>query len=155
MSWTPTNPVSGGTVTGFTTPTYTMTEDRSSSPHQRRFVITSVGGTQAGVEAHSNLSPFYLTVDRPPAVKSQGAKNALTGVISQVPVNVWRVRLYKGATVATDVERTIVFDLQMRVPAGAEVNDAEELKAAFSFFCGWIYNECQFLYPLVVTNILA
>jgi len=158
MSLNPTSPVTGAAVTGLTTPGYVFTEDQAPDGNTRKFVITSVTGTQTGVEAHSVASPFYVLVRRPSQVKTLGRINPVTGQPTSIPVNEHRVSLFKGATIAGTVatEAILVLDLRIRTPAGIDLvaNDTEELKAALSFFGGFLSANASGLYDLICTNML-
>jgi len=161
MSFAPSSPVTGATVTGLTTPTYTFVEDQAPASNIRRFVVTTLGGTQTNVETHSISSPFYLDVSRPVQIKTLPRASALTGQYPQLPVNEFRVKLVKGATIngsiaGASAETQIIFDLRMRVPTGVELttNDPEELKAALSMLGGFIFSNANGLNDLVTTGLL-
>lgn len=160
MALNPSSPITGAAVTGLTGPTYTFTED-SGSPNDRRFVVTALGGTQTGVETHSVSSPFHLTVSRPQQLKSLPRPNALTGQYPAIPVNEFRVKTVKGATINGSVagavaEVPITIDVRCRVPCGVELstNDPEELKAALSYTLGFLYSNASGLYDLITTGML-
>lgn len=155
MALNPTSPVTGAAVTGLTSPTYTFTEDQAPDGNTRKFIITALGGTQTGVEIHTVSSPFYLLIQRPATMKPLGRVNPNSGIASQFPVNTYRIRFYKGATVqpAVNMEGILVFDCTLRVPAGFD-NDAEEAKALLSFVGGFFNANASGLYDLIATNSL-
>jgi hypothetical protein len=159
MALAPSSPITGGAVTGLTSPTYTYTED-TTDINARRFVVTALGGTQTNVETHSVSSPFYLTVQRPAVMKTLPKPNSI-GNYSQLPVNEFRVKLVKGVTINGNIagqnnEAQVIIDMRVRVPAGSELsyNDPEELKAALSFMSGFVYSNAGGLYDLVSTGLL-
>ena len=159
MSLAPTSPVTGAAVTGLTSPTYTFTED-TTDINARRFVVTALGGTQANVETHSVSSPFYLTVSRPSQLKTLPKPNGI-GNYASIPVNEYRVRLVKGATVNGVIagqtnETQVLIDMRIRVPTGVELstNDPEEVKAALSYFAGFLFSNASGLYDLVATGLI-
>lgn len=160
MALNPSSPITGAAVTGLTSPTYTFTED-SAPPNVRRFVITTLGGTQTNVETHSISSPFYVEVSRPLQLKQLGKPNPLTGQFSAIPVNEFRVKVVKGGTINGSVvgataEVPITVDMRVRVPAGIELstNDPEELKALLSCAAGFVFSNASGLYDLMTTGML-
>lgn len=158
MAFAPTSPITGAAVTGLTTPTMTFVEDQAPNGNARKFVVTSLGGTQTGCEAHSNASPYFLLVTRPANVKTLPRINPGTGQYVSIPKNVVRVQLVKGATIGSTVpqEDTILFDGYFKTPAGIDLaaNDTEELKTALSFWGGFFFSNASGLYDLITTNML-
>lgn len=159
MSLNPSSPITGAAVTGLTSPTYTYTED-STDQNSRKFVVTALGGTQTGVEVHSIGSPFFLQVSRQPQLKSLPKPNNL-GIYPSIPVNEFRIKGVKGATVNGSVagvssETLCTLDCRLRVPAGVELstNDPEELKALLSFLCGFMFSNASGIYDLASTGLL-
>jgi len=159
MALNPTSPVTGATISGLTTPTYTITEDNPPDGDSRKWVITALGGTQTGVEVHSVSSPFSIVVTRPKQFKSLGRINPVTGAYAAFPTNETRVRMYKGATIVSGVvssETTAVFDARFRIPAGTDLsgNDVEDIKALYSLLGGFLWANAQGMYDLATTGML-
>lgn len=158
MALNPSSPITGAAMTGFTSPTYSWTEDQAPDGNTRKFVVTAAGGTQTGVEVHSNASPFFVLVRRPGVVKNLPRISPVTGQPIAIPVNEYRVTFYKGATIAGTVntEAVMVADLRVRLPAGIDLaaNDTEELKALLSFLGGFLYSNVSGLYDCFTTNLL-
>lgn len=156
-----TSPVVGAAVTGFTSPTYTITEDVSPAINARRFLVTGLGGTQANVETHSLSSPFFIDVTRPLQYKPLPRPNALTGQFPAIPMNEFRVKAVKGMTIngsitGATVESLGFAELRWRLPAGAELstNDPEEIKALVSAFIGFLYQNPDAIVTLLTTGNL-
>lgn len=59
MSITFPGTLTGAEQTGFTSPTYTTAADNAPDFNAKQVAVTAVGGTQAGVTAHSVSSPFF------------------------------------------------------------------------------------------------
>lgn len=160
MALNPTSPITGSAMTGFTSPTYTFSEDTTDAD-SRRLVFTAAGGTQVGVETHSVSSPFFLTISRPKQIKFLPRANPVSGLYPAIPVNEYRVKLCKGGTVNGSIagaasETQVLIDTRIRVPAGLELssNDPEEIKAAICCYAGFMYSNASGLYDLVSTGLL-
>jgi hypothetical protein len=138
MSFTVTSPVTGGAQTGFTTPTYTLATDAAPTSAGKQYAVTAIGGTQAGVDAASSPSkPFTATLSRPPVLKALGVVDPVTGVLRSVPRNTYKIGVRKGVTVLAGqapvvCNMTISYD----VPAGADIADAPNVRAAASLAHG-------------------
>lgn len=143
MAYSPTSPLTGLVVNGFTSPTYTLTSDRvPNGIVGSQWLVSALGGTQTGVTTHSVSSPFTVTVTRPNQLKALAAPNPLTGVVRNVPRNVYKVLVRKGATPAADQsEEVAIMELNIRVPAGTDSYDSAELAAMLSLFGGFITDQ--------------
>lgn len=89
------SPVTGAAQTGFTSPTYTTAAD-AASVDAKRYVVTALGGTQAGVNVHSISSPFLVEFRRPAAFKTVGMPNPNTNILSIQPKNKFSGKVVKG-----------------------------------------------------------
>lgn len=137
MSFAPSSPVTGGAQTGLTAPTYTLTADTAPAPHGKQYAVTALGGTQTGVEVHSLSNPFTVTMFKVAVPKALPTANPSTGVINNVPRNVVKLVVRKGIEIAVGQPRqNAVFTLNMDLPAGADINDPESLRAALSLLIG-------------------
>lgn len=138
MAFGPSSPVTGASETGLTSPTYTLTADTPPNYHSEQYAITALGGTQTGVESHSVSKPFTLTMERPAQLRVAGVPNPTTGVVSNVPMNVYKVRVRKGVEVdsAGDNIRIASAELKLSIPAGSDTNDAESVRAMQSCLIG-------------------
>lgn len=131
--------VTGGAQTGFTAPTYTTVVDTPPDISAKQNVVTALGGTQAGVTAHSVASPFTLTVWRPKALKVLPAVNPITGVLGSVPKNVYSVITRKGVLpLANQPFETFTIESRLAMPAGADTADIANCRAAISAHIGML-----------------
>lgn len=132
-----TSPVAGSVQTGFSSPTYTVVADTAPGSNGKQWAVTALGGTQVAVRAHSASDPFTVTFERPVTVRSAPIPNPVTGVISNVPRNTYKVRVRKGVLPVAGQNpqvmlQTGVFD----VPAGADLADPANVRAGTSLFIG-------------------
>jgi len=140
MAFSPSSPVTGAAVTGLTSPTYTLVTDTAPSIMSKQWTVTALGGTQTGVDVHTISKPFTLSVFRPAQLKVLPVANPITGVVSNVPNNVYKIITRKGAVPlvnqATKVARVTTI---IEVPAGTDSYEPEELRAMISlhFGAGW------------------
>lgn len=155
MSFAPSSPVTGATVTGLTSPTYTLTTDVAPNINGKQYAVTALGGTQTGVDFNSVSKPFTITFFRPPALKVLPSINPITGVVRQVPVNTYKVITRKGAVPLvnqqTQVARvTTVID----VPAGTDTYEPEEIRAMLSAHIGVLNQQSSGIADTVVSGVM-
>jgi hypothetical protein len=99
--------------------------------------VTALGGTQTGATVHSVASPFTVTFVRPKAYKLLGQVNPVTGLLSSVPKNQFKVIVRKGVLpLAGQPYANMNMVLTMDVPAGADVADPANIRAALSLLAG-------------------
>lgn len=132
-----TSPITGTAQTGFTTPTYTIVDDLAPSANGKQKLVSALGGTQVGVNIHSVSNPFTVAVFRPQQLKSLPQANSVTGVIKQIPNNVYKVNTRKGLIPALNqaaIPSTMVTSIP--IPAGADSYDAANVRAMISAHIG-------------------
>lgn len=147
--------ITGATVPGFTTPTYTPTADVSPSPNGKQWAITALGGTQASVDLNSVSKPFTVSFFRPQVLRGLPAANPVTGVVKSVPLNTYKMITRKGANPAVNqasqlVKITTIFE----VPAGVDTFEPEDLKAAVSAHIGALNQQSSGIADTLVTGVL-
>lgn len=155
MSFNPTSPVAGAAMSGFTAPTYTLTADTPPNPQTKQYAVTAVGGTQTGVSVHSPSSPFIFAISRPAAFKGLSLVNPVTGQLTSVPRNTWKMLAVKGAIPLTgQAPQNCVFRAEMVVPAGVETTSPAELKAWLALVGGLLWAECNDVQLCLTTGLL-
>jgi hypothetical protein len=136
MSFAPSSPVTGSAQTGLTSPTYTITSDTPPAPNAKQYVVTALGGTQTGVDAHSVARPFTLTMFRPLVPRILGVLG-MNGRLNNVPRNVYAVITRKGVTpLSGQPSENLVIETRISVPAGADLADPANVRAALSLHIG-------------------
>lgn len=154
MTWAPTTPVTGAAQTGFTSPTYTLSVDTYPGVNGKQHAITAVGGTQAGVRAHSVSDPFTLSGGRPTSLRSLPAMNG-NGGFSSVPRNTYFVITRKGVNIAANQPAvTMLVTSKFEVPAGADSYDAANVRAACSVHIGALSQQSAGLGDLCTSGVL-
>lgn len=137
MSYNPSSPVTGASMADLTTPTFTLTADVSPNSHSVQHAVTALGGTQSGVVSHSVSSPFTITMERPANFRALPKANPVTGVVNNVPRNVYTLRTRKGVTpLAGQAKQILIIETKISVPAGADEADAANIQAALSAHIG-------------------
>jgi len=138
MALTLTSPVTGGAQTGLTTPSYNLATDTAPSNSGKQYAVSSLGGTQSGVDASSSPSrPFTITLQRPPVLRQLPAVDSVTGVLRNVPRNTYKIIGRKGVTpLAGQAAQVMNVTVQIDVPAGADVADAPNVRALLSLVIG-------------------
>lgn len=150
--------ITGGAQTGFTSPTYTVTADTPPDNTSKQWIVSSLGGTQTGVNAHTINNPFTLRVKRSALLKTLGQAllNGITGQYSRVPFNPWDILTRKGAAlssagqVAVNTMRTTI-----QVAAGSETYSGAEVRALCSFHIGALNTNSAGLGDMCVTGIMG
>jgi len=155
MTFTVTSPVTGGTVSGLTTPTYTFTTDVAPNINGKQFAVSALGGTQTGVDVNSVSKPFTTTFFRPQSLKTMPSANPTTGIVKNVPVNSYKLITRKGAVpsvnqVAQVARITTTFD----VPAGTDTYEPEEIKAMLSAHIGVLNQQSSGIGDTVLTGVM-
>lgn len=140
MSFAPSSPVTGATVSGLTSPTYTLTTDVAPNINGKQYAVTALGGTQTGVDTNSVSKPFSISFFRPPVLKVLPQANPVTGIIKNVPINTYKLITRKGAAPAASQSNMVAkITTIIDVPAGVDTYEPEELRAMISahFGVGW------------------
>jgi hypothetical protein len=155
MSFTLTSPVTGATQTGFTAPTYTIVSDNAPAANAKQVAVTALGGTQAGVTAHSVSSPFTTTVFKPQTFQALGKPNPTTGLIARVPRNTFKIITRKGVLpLAGQPFQNAVITTIMEIPAGSDTADPSNLRAALSMHFGSVNQQAAGMGDSVVTGLI-
>jgi len=130
--------VTGAAMTGFTSPTYTLTADTAADDNARQSAVTVIGGTQTGVGAHSVSLPFTVTETRPRTLRTLGRPN-LNGLIQNVGRNTYKRIIRKGAyPLSGQPAQTLISRTEYEISAGVELNDQPNLKAMLCFEAGYV-----------------
>lgn len=144
MAFSPSSPLTGATVTGLTSPTYTNSQDFVTMPNCKQFVVTALGGTQTDVSVHSVSSPFLVSLTKPSAFKPLSMVDPRTGRLTSVPRNVWKMICLKGATpLAGQASVPILFRGEFAIPSGVDSADPNEVRAFCSFLGGLLWNQAS------------
>lgn len=154
MAFSPSTPIVGAAITGLTSPTYTIAADTPPNASSKQFAVTALGGTQTGVTAHSISSPFTQTMFRPSAFKVLSPPNA-AGVVRSFPKNTFEILTRKGVGVlANQPTQLMTIRTTITIPAGADVYDAINVKAAQSAHFGLLAQIPQGVSDTVITGTL-
>lgn len=153
MPWSPDSSTTGATITGFTTPTFTLADDTPPVPSAKQKTVTAVSGTGTAT-ANSADKPFTCTFYKPTTIQGLPAPNPVTGVRPSYPRNSWRLIFRKGGDVASGIPQTLVARLSIDVPAGMESYSPDQIKAFVSFMIGVLNEESNDLADTLVTGVL-
>lgn len=130
------SPVTGSAQTGFTSPTYTIAAD-ASGVDNKKYVVTTLGGTQAGVVPHSISNPFSIEFRRPSTFKVVGMPSPTTNVLTSQPKNKFSVKTIKGVLpLAGQSPQMMVIRTEVEIPAGADTADSPNIRAALAAHFG-------------------
>lgn len=154
MAFAPSTPVTGGPQTGFTSPTYTITADTPPDVNAKQYVVTALGGTQAGVNVHSIAAPFTVSMFRPKVFKNLKPVNS-QNVLTEVPYNTFKVITRKGVLpLAGQAARNMVITTMIEMPAGSDLADAPNVRAALSLHFGTVWAQSAGIGDTSVTGVL-
>jgi hypothetical protein len=140
MAFAPSSPVTGAAITGFTSPTYTLTTDTAPNINGKQYAISALGGTQTNVETNTVSKPFSVSFFRPAVLRALPQANPVTGIIKNVPLNTYKLITRKGASPsANQTAMTARITTVIEVPAGTDTYEPEDIKAMISlhFGVGW------------------
>lgn len=147
--------ITGGTVTGLTSPTYTLSVDTAPEQNGKQSVVTTIGGTQTGVLAHSIGNPFTVSFYRPKVLKTLGGANPVTGVISPIARNKFKWIFRKGVLPYTESPAyPAVCRVELDVPAGADFTDPNSMRALISLIAGVLSNQCSGWADTTINGVL-
>lgn len=139
MTVTSDGSITGTAQTGLTSPTYTTVVDTAPDVNGKQWVVSALGGTQTDVRAHAVSDPFTITVTKPKVPKRLPDANPVTGKYPNVPHNTYGAIIRKGVKIASSGQLgQMTLRLSVDVPAGADAADAVNLRAAMSFFIGFL-----------------
>lgn len=137
MTFSITSPITGQAQTGLTSPTYTMTADTPPNINAKQWVVTALGGTQTGVITHSVSAPFSVAMFRPQNPQVLSPVNPVTGVLTKVPTNTYKVVGRKGVLpLAGQAYKNAILTATLEVPAGADTADPANIRALCSMVFG-------------------
>lgn len=153
MPWSPDSSTTGGAVTGFTSPAFTLVDDTAPVVNAKQKTVTNVSGV--GTATPNTASrPFTATFYRPAAISQLPAANPVTGKRGQIPNNEYKLIIRKGGFASSDTPCTAVARLSISVPAGMDSYNADEVKALVSFLVGLLNEESNDLADTLVTGVL-
>jgi hypothetical protein len=155
VSFAPSSPVTGATVAGFTSPTYTIAADVAPNINGKQYAVTTLGGTQAGVDVNTVSKPFTITFFRPAQLKVLPSINPVTGIVKSVPVNSYKLITRKGAVPYVNQQSqvariTTIFD----IPSGSDTYEPEEIKAMLSAHIGTLWAQSSGIGDTVLTGVI-
>lgn len=156
MSLTITGTIAGTAVTGAAAPVFTPIEDSSAGPNFRRWYITTVASANSAT-AHSVSHPFYVELHRPSAFKPQPQFDPTGTRVVNGPVgrNTYKLRVIKGVTPASGLFGVVLIETLIHVPAGADVNDAANVRAALSVLGGLFIEDPAGLAETPINGLLS
>lgn len=155
MSIALTSPVTGSTVSGLTSPTYTVSADTAPNAFSKQWAVTAIGGTQTGVDSGTSASrPWTIMAYRPQNIRALQSVDT-NNVLRVVPFNSYGILVRKGLTpLAGQASRTAQFRAEFAMPAGADVADQANVKAAISSFIGVLNQQSSGIADTLVTGVL-
>jgi len=155
MSFTPTSPVTGATVTGLTSPTYTLLADQNPSVNGKQWYVSALGGTQTGVSTHAGSDPFTVSIYKVTNYNLVPTVTVGGSFKTSVPRNKFSLVFRKGVLpLAAMPKETAICRVQFDLPAGSDTADAVEIAALVSMSTGLLYANATALYTTLVTNTI-
>jgi hypothetical protein len=150
------SPVTGGTMSQFTTPTYTVVSDTPGVSNSKAWVITATGGTQTNVRAHSVSDPFTYTVFKPVAPKALPTANPVTGRYpARIETNDYGFVTRKGVNYAANQAPVIALNSDVyKVPVGSDSYDSVNVRALVCFKVGATAQLSQGIADTLVNGVL-
>jgi hypothetical protein len=155
MSISLTSPVTGATVAGLTSPTYSVTVDQPPNAYSKQWYVSAIGGTQTNVDASSSASkPWTFTFTRPAALKTLNSVD-VTGVIRQVGFNTYELLMRRGLLpLAGQAVRVANWKSVFPVLVGSDTADPANIRAAVSSFVGVLNQQASGLADSMITGSL-
>jgi hypothetical protein len=154
MTWSPDGSTTGGAQTGFTSPVFTLVSDTAPAVNAKQYAVTAISGTGFTASANSVSKPFTATFYKPASPRAIPAANPVTGVISQIPNNQYKLIVRKGGLASATTPVTAICRLTIDVPAGMDSYNPDEVRAMLSFLVGILNEESADLGDTVITSVL-
>jgi hypothetical protein len=154
MTWSPDSSTTGGTVTGFTTPTFTLVDDTAPTINGKQKAVSALGGTQGTASANTISKPFTVTFYKPQVPKALPPANPLSGLRGSIPNNQYKLIIRKGGYVDSGVPAVAVCRLTIDIPAGMDSYASDDVKSMISFLVGILNEESADLAETVLTGVL-
>jgi len=155
MAFAPSSPVTGATVTGLTSPTYTILADTAPNINGKQYAVSALGGTQTSVDVNSVSKPFTIAFFRPPVLRTLPQANPVTGIIKNVPLNVYKLITRKGAAPAVNQSIMVPkITTIIECPAGVDTYEPEEIRALISAHFGVGWAQADGIASTVLTGVL-
>lgn len=147
------SPVTGSAQTGFTAPTYTLVPDVPQKGSAKTWAVSAIGGTQAGVTAHTIARPFtvswFQSAGTPLPVPN------VNGVVVSVPRNNHQLIVRAGVLpLAGQANQIALCRIRFEIPAGSDTADAAQLRAMLSLAIGALSQISAGIGDTVVSNIV-
>jgi hypothetical protein len=154
MTWSPDSSITGGTITGFTTPAYTQVDDTAPVVNAKQKTVTALTGTQGSATANTADKPFTSTFYKPATLQALPAANPVTGLRGTVPKNQYRLVIRKGGDVASGVPATAICRVTWDIPAGMESYAPDQIRALVSYLTGLLNEESADLADTLISGVL-
>jgi len=151
-----TTPVTGGTQTGFTTPSFTIATDTSPAPNAKQYVVTANTGA-TGADSHTVSKPFTVTIFRPLTLRSLPSAIPATGVIpvNKIGFNKYLIKVRKGALPAPNqIPQVNTCDIVFNVAAGTDTQESANVRALASVAVGVLNQVSAGIGDTLVTGAL-
>jgi hypothetical protein len=154
MPWSPDNSTTGGAITGFTSPTFTLVDDVPLVANARQKTVSAIS-TQGTATANSISRPYTATFYKPATLARLPAPNPLTGARGSIPNNQYKLVIRKGGEAAAGVPCQAVVRVTIDVPAGMDSYAPDDVKSMVSFLVGLLNEECNDLADTLITGIVS
>lgn len=155
MSFAPSSPVTGATVSGLTSPTYTLVTDVAPSINGKQYAVSALGGTQTNVDINTVSKPFTISFFRPAQLKVLPQANPVTGIVKNVPLNTYKLITRKGVQPAANQSLMVArITTIIEIPAGSDTYEPEELRAMISAHFGLGSAQASGIADTVISGVI-
>lgn len=155
MSFAPSSPITGATVSGLTSPTYTLVTDVAPSINGKQYAVSALGGTQTNVDINTVSKPFTMSFFRPAQLKVLPQANPVTGIVKNVPLNTYKLITRKGVQPAANQSLMVArITTIIEIPAGSDTYEPEELRAMISAHFGLGSAQASGIADTVISGVI-
>jgi hypothetical protein len=155
MTFALTSPITGAAQTGLTSPTYSLTADTPPNANSKQWVVSALGGTQTGVNVHTVAAPFSIAMFRPQNPQVLGPVSPVTGVLTKIPMNTYKVITRKGVLpLAGQAYKPLIITTTIEAPAGSDAADAANVRAALSAHIGALSQQSAGIGDTTIQGVL-
>ncbi len=154
MSWSPDSSITGGAITGFTSPVFVQVDDVAPAQNAKQKTVSSITGTVGSASANAVSEPLTSSFYKPSSLKTIPAPNPTTGLRGSIPNNQYKLVIRKGGEAATGVPVVAIARLTIDVPAGMDSFDPDNVRALVSYLVGLLNEESADLADTLLTGVL-
>lgn len=151
-----TSPLTGATVAGLTSPTYTFATDAFPGANPgMQWAVTALGGTQTSVRLHTVGNPFTISFWRGANLLPAPTPNPTTGLIPATKAMNKHGMIARVGVIplAGQAAQNMYIRVTAEVPPGADTADPQQIRAAISATFGALSQQASAFADQIISGL--